>query len=151
MQQTVWLYKSLLYPQCLAQSKWLNNLSNESSNEWIMQISLFSIPYTLMIKSNQTNCSFLSLPSLPLKPGFGCPPMTRNTSVCITHQLNISFSESVKWSPLEHFPRQSQPSSPVFPRQSVPANYQNPVTFNVHVWAPSGDMRLYTSYPLLFP
>ena len=44
-----------------------------------MQISFLSIPYILMIKSNQTNCSVLNLPSLPLKPGFGCPPMTRNT------------------------------------------------------------------------
>ena len=147
----MWLYKSLLYPQCLAQSKWLNNLSNESLNEWIMQISFLSIPYTLVIKSNQTNCSSLNLPRLPLKPDFGCPPLTRNTSVWLDHQLNLSFSESVKLSPLEHFPRQSQPSSPVFPWHSVPANCHNPVTFNVHVWAPSGHMRLYTSYPLLFP
>lgn len=65
-----------------------------------MRISFFSIPYSLVIQSNQTNYSSLNLPSFPLNPGFGlallCPGIPLSDLIIL---LRVTF---------EHFPRQSQ-------------------------------------------
>lgn len=83
-----------------------------------MRISFFSIPYSLVIQSNQTNYSSLNLPSFPLNPGFGlallCPGIPLSDLIILLRVTFGTLSQAVT-------------GSVPFPQHSVPPNYHSPV------------------------